>query len=97
MTKLQHVAMGWYGRESYPRILAVMADAHLLPRNYDEFLEKAEAGEKRLAAQGLVVHRVDVDPDQFLAWCTARNIDADAKARMTFSNESLIAKLRHPR
>ena len=96
MTKLQHVVIGWYRRKDYARILAVMADAHLLPRTFDKFVKNAEAGEKRLAAQGYVVHRLDIDPDEFLTWCTACNVDADAQARMTFSNELLIAKLRNP-
>lgn len=90
-----HVGMGWYSRENYARILAVMADAHVLPSTFDEWIKKAEAGEQSLSAQDRIVHRVDIDPDQFLAWCTSRNVDADAKARMAFSNEAVIRKLRH--
>jgi len=79
----------WYNRKSYARIRAVMSDADVLPDTYSQWLKQAEAGEKRLAAQGWIIHRIDLDPDTFLAWCTIRNVDANADARIRFANEAV--------
>lgn len=91
-TPIRAAGICWYRREDYARVLAVMADADKLPRDYDQFVKNAEAAEQRFRAQGWIVHRVDLDPDQFLAWCTARNVDADASARMAWGNEA-VARL----
>lgn len=74
-----------------------MADADLLPASYDQFVKQAEAAEQRLRAEGWIIHRVDLDPDQFLAWCTARNVDADAQARLAWGNAAVASLYRHPR
>ncbi|WP_409560239.1 hypothetical protein [Hyphomicrobium sp. MC8b] len=82
----------WYSKENYPRVLAVMADADVLPRNFHKWLKQAETSEKHFRAQGWIIHRVDLDPDAFLRWCTERNVDANADARMAFANDA-VARL----
>ena len=89
---MRAAGIAWYRRENYARVLAVMADAHVLPRRFDEWLEQAQRAEQRFVAQGWVVHRIDLDPNEFLAWCTRHNIDADAKARMIWGNAGAARK-----
>ena len=96
-TPIKAAGLCWYTRQNYARVLAVMADAEKLPRSYDKWRKEAEAAEQRFRAQGWIVHRIDCDADAFLAWCTARNVDADAKARIAFANEAAARKYGHPR
>lgn len=85
------VGIGWYEREDYPRILEVMEDARLLPRTYNEFLEKAHLGERKLTSAGhRVVHAV-IKPDEFVSWCRARNLKIDTHARQRWGNEFAYA------
>lgn len=80
-------AMAWYRREDYPRILAVMEDAKLLPQTWEDWFKSAKQGRDRLRAQGYVVEQVNIDPDTFPDWCRARGLKVDAHARSTFASE----------
>lgn len=91
-TPIRAAGFAWYRREHYARVLAIMANAAALPRSFDQWLKNAETGEQRLRAQGWIVHRIDLDPDQFLAWCARLNINADGKARSRFANEAVARK-----
>lgn len=88
-TPIKAAGICWFTPENYPRVLAVMADCHVLPANFHKWLKQAESAEQRFTAQGWRVHRIDCDPDAFLAWCTARNIDASAQARLTFGSDGV--------
>jgi uncharacterized membrane protein len=77
----------WYDREDYPRILEVMKDAHVLPDTYDQWRKKAENVERGAQHSGALVVRAVIKPEQFLAWCTIRGLNVDAKARNAFAAE----------
>ena len=94
MAQPLHIAIPWYDRDRYARVRAVMADGNLLPVDFDEWLHKAEAVFLSQIAQGRSPHRIDIDPDEFLGWCTARNVDADAKARLTYSQDVMVRQIR---
>lgn len=82
--------LGWYEREDYPRILEIMEDAHLLPRTYDAWRKSAETGEREQKRKGVVVIRVVIKAEEFLAWCRARGLNVDKNARMRFGNEAVL-------
>lgn len=79
--------IAWYTRDNYGRILEVMEDAEVLPRTFEKWLYKAERGERELAAKGHIVVRAVIDADEFVAWCRARGLNVDAKARGQFAAE----------
>jgi len=76
----------WYRPENYLRLLEIFEDAEKLPRTFEDWLAKAEAGCKNFEDRGIWVIRVNIDPDEFLTWCGANNLKIDAKARMKFAN-----------
>lgn len=85
------VALPWYRRADYPRILQIMADADQLPVTYDKWLGRAEQMERHLARQGHATMRVNIDPDQFVAWCAASGQNIDNRARSLFASEAAAA------
>ena len=81
------VGIGWYYRQDYRRILEIMEDADKLPATYDQWLKSAETGERELKRAGHIVVRAVIEPEEFLAWCRARGLNVDAKARMQWGSE----------
>lgn len=77
--------LAWYRRQDYPRILQIMADAELLPPTFDKWQGKAEKLEREIARKGGKPVRVQIDPDKFVAWCTAHGHDVDAAGRRAFA------------
>ncbi len=87
MSKTIMVAgMIWYHPEDYDAILGIMSDSNQLPRRFDVWLAKAEAGEKKLASDGYIIVRAFIDPKTFPDWCKSRNLNVDAEARMLYAN-----------
>jgi hypothetical protein len=82
-------AMGipWFSHEDYPRIRKVMADGEGLSEAYGDWLRRAEAIERRMAASGVVAIRAMIDPERFLIWCKIRAVRCDSKARGRFAAE----------
>ena len=78
--------MVWYRLEDYDQCRAVMADGHLLPNTFAEWRMKAEHGEKMMQRQGWTTTRAYLNPAEFPAWCLARGLNIDAKARNLFAN-----------
>lgn len=80
------IGMAWYRAEDYDAIFRIMSDSHKLPDTFDEWLLKADNGEKELTASGHIVVRAVIDPKTFPDWCRSLNLNVDAKARMHFAN-----------
>jgi hypothetical protein len=82
-------AMGipWYGREDYLRIRKIMADGGKFPEAYDDWLHRAEAVERRIAASGVLAIRAMIDPERFLIWCKIRALKCNSQARGSFAAE----------
>lgn len=77
----------WYARESYDDIRRAMADAGSLPEDYAYWLSSAESVETAVASAGVRVVRVPLDLAAFLAWCEARAVPPDGKARSSYATE----------
>jgi hypothetical protein len=81
------MGIAWFNREDYPRILAIMADSHVLPTTYEAWFYRAERAERDAKRSGITVVRAIIDPAAFVAWCTREGLNVDANARMTFAAE----------
>ena len=79
--------MVWYRVEDYSRILEIMSDADKLPPTFEQWLVRAERGERDMKSQGVFIVRAMLDPDEFVARCAKKGTLLDAKARMEFGNE----------
>jgi len=85
--QVQVTGIAWYTRQTYARCLEIMEDRDVLPATYDQWRKKADAGVKHFEGRGIRVIRAEIDPEQFVAWCAARQMKIDAKARMDFAAE----------
>lgn len=80
------VGIPWFGSENYRACRAMMSDGAVLPEVYSDWLRQAEDVCAEAEAAGHHVLKVDIEPKDFSAWCRARNIALDAKARVRFAN-----------
>jgi hypothetical protein len=96
-SRIQAAGMVWYLAEDFSQIKSMMKDGHLLHRTHAEWQLAAEQGEQRMRAQGVRVYRAIVRPAEFKAWCAARGLDIDAKARNQFANEFAAQEYRNGR
>ena len=87
MSQQTMIGFIWYKRENYDRLLAMFDDRDNLPATYDEWLVRAECGRKDQESKGVRVLCVDIDPDEFAAWCKAKGMKPDSKARLGYLNE----------
>jgi hypothetical protein len=81
------IALAWYRREDYPKILDVMADRSEMHDTYDEWLPSAERVERYLVSTGENVVRAFIDPEAFRAWCEQRGLRPVADTRTRYAIE----------
>jgi hypothetical protein len=79
------IGMPWFRREDFAIIKTLMVDAEKLHQTWDAWHLAAQQNEQRLKAQGHVVIRAVLIPDEFATWCKARGLRLDAKGRMEFA------------
>ncbi|KMO29422.1 hypothetical protein VQ02_29690 [Methylobacterium variabile] len=84
MDRPRSVGIAWYEASDYPRIREVMEEAGGLPESYAAWLMSATQVEREVSRSGVAVVRVRLEPDAFLAWCRARGVVPNAKARTDF-------------
>ena len=74
----------WIEEEHYPALLLLFDDGDKLPPSWKEWLKMAEEMERGLKAYGHVVMRVRIDPNTYLAWCTAHDVSPGSEGRKRF-------------
>lgn len=90
--RLRIFGMPWYRREDYPRLLEIVADPEKLCATYDEWFAIAEPMVRWFEAQGLLVERVEINPDLFRHWCRNRDLAPNGRARTLYADR--LAKSR---
>lgn len=83
------VAAAWLRKEDWPRWQSIDDQ---LPA-YERWRAKIEAGIAASEGRGLVVEKVEVHIDQFLAWCRARRRTVDRDARAAYAAEVLARRM----
>jgi hypothetical protein len=87
------VIIAWYSRDNFYRIRQIEPDGGGLHETFEEWLEEAQQTVLKIAATGVRIERVDIDPDALLAYCRASNIKCDEQARAGFAH--VLASARH--
>jgi hypothetical protein len=82
------LALPWYARGDYRALLELFTDPDKLPATYDAWLKHAERTEGQLQKSGFGIARIWIRPVAFTAWCKARKVSPDQRARLTFANEA---------
>jgi hypothetical protein len=83
------VALPWYHREDWPALHAEFADRESISPCYDAWKTSAMAREAKWRDDGYKVHRVELRPEAFRAWCRAHNRRADYASRRAYAEELL--------
>lgn len=83
-------AIPWYKEVEFAEIKIIMEDGDKLHDNYADWLTAAMRLKKTYEYRGIVAVEAYIDPGVFVAWCRARGLNTDAKARMLYTN--LVAK-----
>ncbi len=76
--------IAWYRADQWPRLLQVSTDRSELADTYEGWLSTAEKALSEMESAGIRVHRVDVDVEELLAWCSAKGRPVDGPARAEF-------------
>jgi hypothetical protein len=80
-------AMVWYKKEDWDALLEIFPDSHLLPQKYEDWLERAEAMQKKVQESGDIVMKVFIDPVTFPAWCKEKGKQPNMEARTELAIE----------
>ena len=92
--KLQGIGIFWLRAQDYTRFLEICIDRQNLPPTYEKWLYRANQGFDRLQRQGAPVIKAIVDLDQFIAWCRAKGLDIDSKARTEYASYIAAMQIR---
>jgi len=81
--------MVWYNEKDWQTYLSLFDDAHLLPPDYQAWLELAEKKKREVEATGTLVVKVTIDTELFPKWCKEKGRTLDAASRTTFAIEAV--------
>ena len=78
------IALAWFRREQWDRLLEVSEDRDHLEKTFEEWVEVAQQKYDELKNLGYDIKKVDVDVEELVRWCLARDRPVDADARSEF-------------
>lgn len=87
------LVLPWYGPESYPRVVGLMLDADLLPPSYDSWRRHADQLLSVAQARGLLVMRVQIEPEEFLEWCDDEGYSPDTEGRLAYAEQMALERV----
>lgn len=83
------VALPWYHRADWPRLLAQFADRDAISDCYDAWKNTAIAREARWQRDGYDVKRIELRPEAFDEWCRNKGRPANYASRRAYVDEML--------
>jgi len=87
------VGVAWYRAEDYPRLLEVATDRKGMHSRFVDWEQSALLNNDKLREQGIRIEKIEIDLEELIAWCNARNRSNDGAARAEFAVEKLRARL----
>lgn len=79
----------WYRAEQWERLREISVDRDDLEETHAEWVVNAEETLRGMRKAGMLVDKVEVDVEELLAWCKARQLDVDGGARAKYAGEML--------
>jgi hypothetical protein len=83
------VGCAWYRAEQWDRLREISVDRDKLEKTHAEWVASAEESLRGMRKVGMRVEKVEVDVEELLAWCEARQLDVDGGARAKYAAEML--------
>jgi len=81
--------IAWYRKEQWSRWRQISSDRDEMCASYEDWLSRAEDTVWSFTKQGLEVHKVEIDVDEFLQWAGKENMPMTGYARSEFANQKL--------
>jgi len=79
-------AVFWCRDETdFMRMKQVMADPETWPKTYAEFAADGEELIAKAWKQGVLITKVEADPDAFVTWCKVEGRQPDRRARIMYA------------
>lgn len=79
------IALAWFNETEWQKLKAVATDADQLGDSYEKWLVGAKKLERQLHDQGQHAHRILLEVDTLVRWCTARKRPLDSEARSAYA------------
>jgi hypothetical protein len=93
-SEVDSICISWYkGKEDYDRVYALAPDGGGMEPTFEEFKRVAKKLMPELRARGLLIKKVNIDPDEFANWLRATNNVSTPETRARYGWE--IAQRRH--
>jgi len=83
------VGVAWYSPATWGRLKNAVPDPELLEDSHAEWLKMMRSYLAKMGGAGIRLVRIDIDAEEFLAWCREHDRPADAGARAHFTAEKL--------
>lgn len=80
------IALAWYDETEWQKLKEIAADKDKLDESYEKWLAGAKKLLHMLHEQGHHAHRIMIDVDTLVRWCTARKRPLDSEARVDYTN-----------
>ena len=81
------IGIGYYRREQWLQLLETAADAQILEKTYDEWLEILDSSMEKIKAHGIEPELIHVDVNELLDFCKNKGLQNNAGARSIFITE----------
>src|SRR5947209_5325335 len=81
--------IAWYRKEQWSRWREISSDRDEMCASYEDWLSRAEDTVWNLTKQGLEVHKVEIDVDEFLQWAGKESMPTTGHTRSEFANQKL--------
>ncbi|HWL67038.1 MAG TPA: hypothetical protein VNS22_01500 [Geminicoccus sp.] len=81
------IGFPWFDPADYPKLRDLFSDGDRLPPSFAAWHGAAQEALRLFQEQGLPVVQVRIEPDPFRAWCNARAVSTDYRARHQFATE----------
>lgn len=91
MTAPREVVLGiaWFRADQWELLRSLSTDADVLEPTHAQWEKLARKTLRDLGRQGVLARKVDVDVEQWQAWCVAQQRTLDASARAAYAAAQL--------
>ena len=83
------IGLAWFRSEQWDRLLEVSDDRDHLEETFEEWVDVAQQKYDELKNLGYDIKKVDVDVEELVRWCLARDRPVDGEARSEFAIDKL--------
>lgn len=81
----EQVGLAWWQPEQWDRLKEISENRDELDDTYEDWRKNAAKAIREIESTGIVVKKVRIDLEDFLAWCHENEIPLSAEARSKYA------------